>query len=422
MSIVDRVKNICFTPGVEWPVIAAEPSTSGSLVTGYVLPLAAVGAAAGFIGGSLIGRTLPYIGTYRTSVVTGLTVACFTLIMAVVSVFVLAFLINALAPNFGGVKNSNQAFKVAAYSLTPAWVAGVLNILPLLGVLAVLGGLYGMYLLYLGLPRLMKCPEDRAAGYTAVVVVCAIVLSIVVTVIGGTVAGLGMVGAGIAGGAMTRADSRSASRGEVQFDKDSPLGKLQEFGRKMEESSKKTEAAAKSGDPSAQAAAALEGLGTLLGGGKHVDPIAISQLKPFVPDTFAGLAKKSSNAEKTGFASLMVSNAEATYGDDADRRVTLKISDSGGASGLVGLASWASLREEKEDDNGSERTTKVGGRLVHEKTSTRRGGTNEFTLVLGDRFVVSATAVGVDLDHLKTAVSSLDLSKLESMKDVGVTP
>ena len=186
-----------------------------------------------------------------------------------------------------------------------------------------------------------------------------------------------MVGAGVAGGAIDSSDSSGSD--EVQFDKNSPLGKLQEFGKKMEESNRKIEAAEKSGDASAQAAAALEGLGTLLGGGKHVDPIAISQLKPFVPETFAGLTKKSSNAEKTGFASLMVSNAEATYGDDADKRVTLKISDSGGASGLVGLASWANLREEKEDDNGSERTLKVGGRLVHEKTSTRRGGTNEFT-------------------------------------------
>jgi hypothetical protein len=424
MDIVDRVKNICFTPGAEWPVIAAEPSSPGSLVTGYVLPLAAVGAVAGFVGGSLIGRTLPYIGTYRVSVLSGLTLACFTVIMAVVSVFVLAFLINALAPNFGGQKNSTQAFKVAAYSLTPAWVAAVFNILPLLGVLAILGGLYGLYLLYLGLPRLMKCPEDKAAGYTAVVVVCAIVLSIAITVIGGTVAGLGMIGARVASGGIGSSDPRDrrSTGDDVQFDKDSPLGKLQDFGKKMEESTRKMEAAGKSGDPGASAAAALEGLGTLLGGGKHVDPIAISQLKPFVPETFAGLAKKSSSAEKTGFATLMVSNAEATYGDDADRRVTLKISDSGGASGLVGLASWASLREEKEDDNGSERTSKVGGRLVHEKTSTRRGGTNEFTLVLGDRFVVSATGVGVGLEQLKTAVISLDLAKLESLKDAGVTP
>jgi hypothetical protein len=417
MSIVDRVKNICLTPNTEWPVIAAEPASAGSLITGYVIPLAAIGAAAGFIGGSVIGRTLPFIGTYRTSLASGLVFACFTLVMAVVGVFVLSLIINALAPNFGGEKNSTLALKVAVYSYTPAWVAAVLNILPLLGVLAILGGLYGLYLLYLGLPRLMKCPEDKAVGYTAVVVVCAIVLSIVITAIGATVVGVGMIGAGALGGAA----GRGARGGEVQFDKDSAMGKLQDFSKKMEETSKKVEAAGTRGDSNAAGAAALEGLGVLLGGGKHIDPIALDQIKPFVPETFAGLPKKTSSAERTGMSSLMVSNAEATYGDDAQKRVTLKISDTGGASGLVGLASWASLQEEKEDDNGSERTRKVDGRLVHEKTSTRAGGTNEFSVVLGERFVVSASGVGVDLKELKAAVTSLDLARLESMKDVGVT-
>src|SRR6185436_9197023 len=247
---------------------------------------------------------------------------------------------------------------------------------------------------------------DKAAGYTVVVVVCAIVLTVVIGAIGTAIGGLGALGAGAIAGTAGRGDTG----GEVQFDKDSALGKLQELGRKMEESGKKIDAAEKSGDVNAQAAAALEGLGTLLSGGKHVDPIAIDQLKPFVPETFAGLPKTSSKAEKTGIASLMVSKAEATYGDNADKRVTLEISDTGGASGLVGLASWAGIQEEKEDDNGSERTAKVGGRLVHEKSS-KRGGSNEFGLVLGDRFVVSASGVGVGLNELKAAVTSLDLGK-----------
>ena len=62
MSLVDRAKNICLTPNTEWPVIAAEPVSPGPLVTGYVLPLAAIGAVAGFIGGSIVGTSLPFIG------------------------------------------------------------------------------------------------------------------------------------------------------------------------------------------------------------------------------------------------------------------------------------------------------------------------------------------------------------------------
>jgi hypothetical protein len=197
------------------------------------------------------------------------------------------------------------------------------------------------------------------------------------------------------------------------------MGKLQALGAKLEESNKKMEAAQKSGDQKAQATAALEGLGTLFGGGKRVDPVAIDQLKAFVPESFAGLAKKSSSAEKTGLAGIMVSKAEARYGDDAGKSVTLEVSDTGGVSGLMGLASWAGVEGEKEDDHSAEKTQKVGGRLVHEKIS-KTGGTNEFGIVLGDRFVVSAKGRGVGVPELKAAMSSLDLARLEGMKDMGV--
>jgi Yip1 domain len=422
MAIADRVTNICLTPTTEWPVIAAEPTSTGSLITGYVAPLAAIGAIAGFVGGSVIGRSLPFIGYYRVPLTSGIVYAVFTVVMAIVGVFILSLVINALAPTFGGQKDSKQALKVAVYSYTPAWVAGVLNVLPLLGLLAVLGALYGLYLLYLGLPRLMKSPENQALGYTAVVVVCAIVLSIVVGAVGTMVVGAGIYGSGAAAGMLGTGAGMargSSSASEVQFDKNSPLGKLQELGNKLDASTKKMEAAQKSGDQNAQAAAGMEALGTLFGGGKRVDPIAIDQLKAFVPETLAGLPRTSSNAEKTGFAGLMVSKAQATYGDGAQKSITLEVSDSGGASGLVGLAGWAGMQEEKEDQYGSERTGKVDGRLTHEKIS-KSGGTNEFGVVLGDRFMVSATGRGVGLPELKAAVASLDLGKLESMKDVGV--
>jgi Yip1 domain len=416
MAIVDRIKNICLTPGTEWPVIAEEATSAGSLITGYVAPLAAIGAVAGFIGGSVIGATLPFAGTYRVPLVAGLVMAVFTFVMAIVGVFVLSMIINALAPSFGGEKSSAQAMKVAVYSYTPAWVAGALHILPPLAILALLAALYGLYLLYLGLPRLMKCPPDKAVSYTVVVVVCAIVMTLVIGAVGGLIAGAGALGSGVLNSTMRRAGKAS----EVQFDKDSPLGKLQDLGKKVEESNRKIEAAQKSGDPNAQAAAAIEGLGTLLSGGKHVDPIGIETLKSFVPETFAGLPKKSGNAEKSGLSGLMVSKAEATYGDSAGKSVTLEISDTGGASGLLGLAGWVGLQGEKDDDNGSERTQKVDGRLVHEKLS-KKGGTNEFAVVLGDRFVVSAKGRSVPISELKSAVSSIDLAKLESMKGVGVT-
>jgi hypothetical protein len=324
-----------------------------------------------------------------------------------------AFIIDALAPTFGGQKSSQQAFKVAAYSYTAAWVAGIFQIIPILGsLLAFLGALYSIYLLYLGLPRLMKSPEDKSVAYTLVVVVCAIVVSVVIFMIGGMFMTAGMLGRGMLG---------SLSPGtsvQAQLDPNSPLGKLEQIGQKLEESSKKMDAAQKTGDTNAQVGAAMEGLGALLGGGRRVEPLQIDQLKTFVPETFGGFPRTSSRAERSGVAGLTVATAEADYGD-GQKSIALEVTDTGGVSGLVGLASWAGVMGESEDDNGFERTRKVDGRIVHEKGSKRAGGTNEFGIVLGNRFVVVAKSSTASLDELKAAVATIDLAKLEALKDVG---
>lgn len=419
MDMLDRVKKICLSPQTEWPVIAAEATPTASLITGYVLPLAAVGAVAGFIGGSLVGQSLPFIGgTYRTPLATGLGLACFAVVAAVIGVFLISLIIDALAPTFGAEKNSAQALKVAVYSFTPAWVAGVFQILPALGILALLGALYGLYLLYLGLPRLMKCPEDKAVGYTAVVVICAVVVGLVLAAIGGTILGRGMLGAGALTGGLTGAAADVSTASNVEFDPNSALGKLQQLGQGLEDSARKAEAAEKAGDQAGQVTAALEGLGTLFGGGTRVAPLDIDLLKPLVPETFAGLRRTSSNAEKTGMGVIMVSKAEATYSDGAGKDVTLEITDTGGVSGLMGLAGWMNVQEDRESDDGYERTQKVDGRLTHVKSS--KTGQDEFALVIGERFMVSAKSGALDVNALRSAVSGLDLGKLESMKDVGV--
>jgi hypothetical protein len=411
VDIKTRVRNILLTPNTEWPTIAEEATPPGTLVSSYVIPLAAIGAIAGFIGGSLVGATVPFLGTYRVPIMTGLLGAVFVFCFAIVSVFILAFIINALAPTFGAQQDSNKAFKVAVYSYTPAWIAGALQILPALGVLAVFAALYGLYLLYLGLPPLMKVPQDKAIGYTAVVVVCAIVLTIVV----GSITSLIMAPVAL----VSMGSAPSSPTGEQVFAADSPMGKLEAIGRKLEESGAKMDQAQKSGDTAAGTAAAFESLGAILGGGKRVDPVSLDQLRPLVPEQFAGLTRKSSNAERNGIAGIMVAKAEASYGDDGGRSATLEIVDSGGATGLLGMASWAAVQSERENDQVSERTDRIGDRIVHQRIS-KTGGRHEYNVVIGDRFIVTAEGNGIEFDALRSAVSGLDLQKLEAMKGAGV--
>ncbi len=103
-------------------------------------------------------------------------------ILTLVGVYILALIIDALAPTFSGEKNINQAFKVATYSYTPGWLVGIFAIIPTLSILGILG-LYGLYLLYLGLPVLMKSPKEKSLGYTAAVIVAAIIIFVVIGIV-----------------------------------------------------------------------------------------------------------------------------------------------------------------------------------------------------------------------------------------------
>jgi hypothetical protein len=183
-SLIERVKNILMSPKTEWPRIDAEANTIGGIYTGYVVILAAIGPIAMLIGQQLVGMSVLGI-TFKPSIAYSVGSAAITYILSLVVVYVSSLVIDMLAPTFGGTKNPVSAFKVAAYSATAGWVAAILNVIPMLGWLGGLLGLYGLYLLYLGLPRLMRVGEDKAVGYTVVVIVVQIVLYFVAIMIVG---------------------------------------------------------------------------------------------------------------------------------------------------------------------------------------------------------------------------------------------
>lgn len=194
MNLVERAKRIIVSPATEWPVIASESTPTQTLITGYVIPLAAVAAIAAFIGTVVVGVSLPMLPTYRVPVASGLVSLIWSIVAAVIGVFVCAYITNALAPSFDSQKSDAQALKLAAYSFTPAWIAGILQIIPALGVLAIVGGLYGIYLLYLGLPVLMRTPPDKAIGYTAIIVIATVVVTFVIGAIGALFIGMATPG------------------------------------------------------------------------------------------------------------------------------------------------------------------------------------------------------------------------------------
>ena len=173
-KLAARIKAILVTPQTEWKVIEQEHDTLFDLLISYVAILAAIPEVAHFIGQSFVGGYTPVAPNLLRAVVVYL--------ITFAMVYIIAGVIDLLAPRFGAEKNFPNAVKLSAYSHTPLWLAGIFLLIPGLNFLLILG-LYGFYLLWVGLPMLMKVPNDKALPYAAIVTACALIPAIVLTMI-----------------------------------------------------------------------------------------------------------------------------------------------------------------------------------------------------------------------------------------------
>lgn len=378
-GLVARIKGILLTPAAEWDRIEREPATIGGLFAGYVCILAAIPAVAGLIGGQVFGHGVPGF-SFRPSIGFAIATAVIGYVGALLMTFILGTVIDALAPSFGAEKNRVQAFKVAAYSGTAGWVAGVLLVVPALGMVTLLAGLYGCYLLYLGLPRVMKAPADKAPGYAIVTIIVAIVVSLIIGMTTAAVGGL----AGLSSlNALSQAD-KGAGTVEINGSK-IDVGRMQAAAERAEALSKNP--------------------------GKAASPDA---LKALLPASAGGYARASVETSSSGAdqASIVVATGQYEKPDGTSFR--LEITDLGPVAGLTALAAGMNGHATKETASGYEKTETIDGRLTTEEWD-RASKSGKYSVVYGDRFSVQADGSAASVDDLKAAVRAVDGGRLESM-------
>jgi hypothetical protein len=190
-KVIQRARALLASPRTEWPVIAAEPATVQGLYREYIMILAAVPPICHFVKSSILGYAWHGFRVYRLGVGPGLSASIVEYAITLISVYVLAVIIESLAPNFAGQPDRIQALKVAGYSYTASWIAGFGQVLPGLYVLVALAGaIYSIYLLYLGLPGTMKVVPERAGAYTAVIVIIALIVGWIIALIVAGISGV----------------------------------------------------------------------------------------------------------------------------------------------------------------------------------------------------------------------------------------
>jgi len=182
MDIVARAKNLILSPKTEWAVIAAEPVAEPTdLIKSYAVPMAAIPAICGFIGSALVGAFLfRAMGPGMHFGMGGLVVsAVLSYLLGLLGVFIIAKIIEMLQPSFGAPADPVAAMKIAVYSPTAMWLAGVFALLPPVSFLAILG-LYSIYILYVGVPIVGRVPEAKAVPFILVLVLLGVVVNLVI--------------------------------------------------------------------------------------------------------------------------------------------------------------------------------------------------------------------------------------------------
>ena len=170
MNIIDRAKNILFTPKTEWEVIKTETATPPSLLTGYVLPLAIIPIAVALLNGVL-----------WWSVRYGIIMAVLALVMAIVSYYISIYITDGLATSFNSEKNLNKSAQLVAYSYTANAVASILAFIPGINIIVSLAGaFYAAYLMYLGTGPLKSTPEDKRIVYVLVIIAIQFVIGLII--------------------------------------------------------------------------------------------------------------------------------------------------------------------------------------------------------------------------------------------------
>ncbi|GAC1409527.1 MAG: hypothetical protein NVSMB69_11260 [Novosphingobium sp.] len=370
-SLVARAKALIMQPAAEWPVIAAEPATPADLMRGWAVPLAAIGPICAFIHGQVFGFGAFGI-SYRPGIVAGLSTLVVSYILGLVGVVVLALVAQNVAPRFGGVGDRAAAFKLVVYGSTAAWVCGIFQLIPGLGLLAILG-LYSLYLYYVGATPVMRVPQDKAAGFTAVTILAAVLLYIVVGAVSS--AFLGLFGGGIGSHV---ADSSGTVSGKIAV----PGGGTIDVG-------------------------ALNAASEQMKANQNRTAASPDKLQALLPQSIGAYQR---TAIESGAAGGIGSNADGTY-TGAGNTFHLKVTDMAALGSIAAMGSALGVSESKSDANGYEKTGTVDGHMQTEEWHND-SHSGKFGVMLDNRFSVEAEGNAASIDELKAAVAAIDKGAL----------
>ncbi|MEZ5662041.1 MAG: Yip1 family protein [Burkholderiaceae bacterium] len=409
--LVERVKAMLLRPRETWPEVAAEAHDVVTIYRDYLVYLAGVSALASFVGLSLVG--FGGMGFHvRVPWLSGLAYMVVGFVLTLAMVYVAARVADALAPRFNGQKDFASAFRLVAYGATAALLGGVFQILPVLSILGLLAALYSIFLLYTGVPVMLKVPEDKAIPFTAVLVVCVLVLGWLVSLVSAGMTGVGMGGPMHGASAPGRGDVEIRMPGtDIRID----TGRLEEAGRQMEAVARRMEDAQAQGDNRAAGQALGEMVGAMTGASQGGQPYAPERMQRALPDRLLQLERTAIEARTDSAMGMTLSRVSAEYGSDRGR-VEVVLQDIGAVPALaMAMGAWAGSTVNRETQDEVENVFQRDG-MTFKESYRKDGSRSELTGLLSNGVLVELTGDEMAIDALRQAWRELDIQALAGLK------
>ncbi len=364
-----RVFNLLLRPATEWDRIAGEQAATRGLYFGYALPLALLAGVCGFIGVSVFGASAHGLSV-RVPMFLGATGAALNVVLTLLGVFALGLIINRLAPLLRSTPDQIQAHKLAVYSATPLFIAGMFTIHPALAWLSLMW-LYALVLVFMGLPRVMRTPEEREIGFFLAIVAIAIVV---------------FLAAGGLRNAAQQQIGNFANALTVQSAAETPAATS---ARVSLPGGVSVEAAAFE-----RVARAQDARGVLA-----ADPERLqAQLPTLLPGGFALESRESD-------AAAGLSQARGLY-RNGDARMTITLAH------MPSMAALAATAQGAPTNASSARATTIDGRIFLEDVGD--DGALAHYAVVGRGVLLSARGEGVTIDQARAAVETISIQRLEN--------
>jgi hypothetical protein len=170
-KLIERVKLVILSPAAAWDTISAEDTPQKDLAINTLAPLILLSTAVTLVDNLLFNR-LGLMFSITNSVVVA--------VASLLTSFLASYVINKLAPMFGGGVSLPRAFSLVVHAQIPALTGGIFTVVPLLGPLLGFGlALYAIYVFFLGATKMAAVPQQNAIWFTAATYACMIAILVV---------------------------------------------------------------------------------------------------------------------------------------------------------------------------------------------------------------------------------------------------